>query len=132
RPQWKRLGFVVDTRDRVHLHQTTEIVEQLREEGVEIQIVFLEADDDILVRRFSETRRRHPLEQNKTVREGIQKEREQLDSIRARADLVVNTTQHTVHTLKALLQEHFSNTNAPTFTITVLSFGFKHGLPIEC
>lgn len=132
RQEWKRLAFVVDTRDHVHLDQAAGIVEQLRDEGIDVRIAFLEATDDVLVRRFSETRRRHPLSQGGTVREGIFREREHLQSLREEADLVVDTTNHTVHTLKSLLQEYFAGTSEPTFTITVLSFGFKHGLPVEC
>lgn len=130
--EWRRLAFVVDTRDQVHLDQAQEMFDQLRDEGVNLDIAFLEAEEDVLVRRFSETRRRHPLSDGGTVREGIRREREQLEDMRARADLVVDTTNHTVHTLKSLLKEHFSSEDAPPLTLTVLSFGFKYGLPVEC
>lgn len=130
--EWKRLAFVVDTRDHVHLDQAEGIIAQLRGEGIDVRIVFLEADEDQLVRRYSETRRRHPLSHDGTVREGIQREREQLQELRAEADIVVDTTNHTVHTLKGLVQEHFSGEADVAFSITVLSFGFKYGLPVEC
>ena len=132
RNDWQRLAFVIDTRDHLHLDQTDAIVEQLRSEGVSVQIFFLEATEECLVRRFSETRRRHPMSETDTVREGIQREREHLDDMRARADTVVDTTNHTVHTLKDLIKERFSTEEAPPLTVTVLSFGFKHGLPVEC
>ncbi len=130
--EWRRLAFVVDTRDHVHLDQAQAMFDQLRDEGVSLQIAFLEAAEDVLVRRFSETRRRHPLSEGDTVRDGIRRERDHLEEMRARADLVIDTTNHTVHTLKGLLNEHFSSEEAPPLTITVLSFGFKHGLPVEC
>lgn len=132
RQDWKRLAFVVDTRDHLHLDQAEAILEQLRGEGVDVEIAFLEAQDEVLVRRFSETRRRHPMSEEGTVREGIHREREHLLDMRARADLVIDTTNHTVHTLKGLLKEHFSSIDDPPLSITVLSFGFKHGLPVEC
>ncbi len=132
RPEWKRLAFVVDTRDRMHLDQAVGMIDQLQEEGVEVQIVFLEASDDVLVRRFSETRRRHPLSAEGTVREGIEEERRRLADLRARADLVLDTSKHTVHTLKHLIQERYVGSEEPPLRITVLSFGFKHGLPTEC
>ncbi len=132
RQQWRRLAFVVDTRDHVHLDQAEAMFAQLRDEGINLQIVFLEAKEDVLVRRYSETRRRHPLSESGTVREGIQKESEHLGDMRARSDLVIDTTNHTVHTLKGLLKEHFSSEDAPPLAITILSFGFKHGLPVEC
>lgn len=132
RQEWRRLAFVVDTRDHVHLDQANATLKQLRDEGIDVQVVFLEATDDVLVRRFSETRRRHPVSEARTVPEGIRLEREFLDDIRARADVVVDTSTQTVHTLKALIQERFSDDAPPPFSISVLSFGFKYGLPIEC
>ncbi len=130
--QWRELAFVIDTRDHLHLDQAETMIGQLRDEGVSLQILFLEADEEELVRRFSETRRRHPLSDGDTVRDGLSRERQQLETLRAHADTVVDTTKHTVHTLKALLKEHFSDDEAPALTVTVLSFGFKHGLPPEC
>ena len=132
RQQWRRLAFVVDTRDHVHLDQAEEMLGQLHDAGVQVQIAFLEATDEALVRRFSETRRRHPMSENSTVRDGIQIERRHLADLRARADLIIDTTNHTVHTLKGVLKQQYSTSEAPPFAITVLSFGFKHGLPPEC
>ena len=132
RQEWKRLAFVVDTRDHVHLDQADATLDQLHGEGIEVQILFLEAHEDVLVRRFSETRRRHPLSPTGNVRDGIRLERDHLENLRRRATLVVDTSQHTVHTLKALVQDHFSGSADPPFSIPILSFGFKYGLPLEC
>ncbi len=130
--QWRHLAFVIDTRDHIHLDQAEALIDQLRDEEVDLEILFLEADEEELVRRFSETRRRHPLSQGDTVRVGLRRERDQLADLRANADLVIDTTQHTVHTLKALLKDHYSGDETPPLTVTILSFGFKHGLPPEC
>ncbi|RAL20411.1 RNase adapter RapZ [Lujinxingia litoralis] len=132
RQEWRRLAFVVDTRDHVHLDQANATIKQLRDEGIDVQVAFLEAADEVLVRRFSETRRRHPVAEARSVPEGIALERRFLDDLRARADVVIDTSSHTVHTLKALIQKRFSSDAPPPFTISVLSFGFKYGLPIEC
>lgn len=132
RQNWRQLAFVIDTRDRFHLDQAVSTIEELRDEGASVRIAFLEATDECLVRRFSETRRRHPMSEGDTVREGIRRERTQLAELRTRADIVIDTTDHTVHTLKDLLEEHFSSEATPPLTVTVLSFGFKHGLPAEC
>lgn len=129
---FKRLAFVVDTRDHLHLDQAVGMIEQLRGEGAEVQITFLEASDDVLMRRFSETRRRHPMSQSGTVREGIARERDHLRELRLRADLILDTSQQTVHTLKHLIQDHFATSEEPPLQVTILSFGFKHGLPPEC
>ncbi len=127
------LAFVVDTRGRQFLSEAGEMIEQMREEGVPMRIVFLEAAEDVLVRRYSETRRRHPLgDDGVTIREGIRRERERLEELRHRADEVVDTSSHTVHTLKALIQQRFCGDKEPTLQVTVLSFGFKHGVPVEC
>lgn len=132
RQEWRRIAFVVDTRDQMHLDQADKILDQLGDEGVEVQILFLEATDDVLLRRFSETRRRHPVSPSGTVRDGILLERQQLENLRRRAALVVDTSAHTVHTLKALVQDRFGGSADPPFAITILSFGFKYGLPTEC
>lgn len=127
------LAFVIDTRGRQFLSEAGEMIEQLRDEGVPMRIVFLEADEDVLVRRYSETRRRHPLgEDGVTLREGILRERDRLSDLRHRADEIIDTSSHTVHTLKALVQERFGGEKEPTLQVTVLSFGFKHGVPVEC
>ncbi|QDG54877.1 RNase adapter RapZ [Persicimonas caeni] len=127
------LAFVVDTRGREFLSEAGEMVEQMRDEGVPMRIVFLEAAEDVLVRRYSETRRRHPLaEDGVTIREGIRRDRERLEELRHRADEVIDTSSHTVHTLKSLIQQRFSGDKEPSLQVTVLSFGFKHGVPVEC
>jgi RNase adapter protein RapZ len=127
------LAFVIDTRGRQFLSEAGQMVERLRDEGVPMRIAFLEAADDELVRRFSETRRRHPLgEEGVTLREGIRREREQLSELRHRADEVIDTSSHTVHTLKALIQKRYGGDQEATLQVTVLSFGFKHGVPVEC
>ncbi len=127
------LAFVIDTRSRQFLSDAGKMIERLRDEGVPMRIVFLEADDDVLVRRFSETRRRHPLgDEGVTIREGIRQERERLDELRHRADEVIDTSAHTVHTLKSLIQTRYSGDKDLSLQVTVLSFGFKHGVPLEC
>jgi UPF0042 nucleotide-binding protein len=127
------LAFVVDTRGREFLSEAGKMIEQMRDEGVPLRIIFLEADEDELVRRYSETRRRHPLgDDGVTIREGIRRERDRLEELRHRADQVIDTSTHTVHTLKALIQKSCGGDKEPTLQVTVLSFGFKHGLPVEC
>ncbi|MBA2662704.1 MAG: RNase adapter RapZ [Bradymonadaceae bacterium] len=128
----QNLAFVVDTRERIFLDQATDMIDGLRSEGVNVQVIFLEADDDVLVRRYSETRRRHPLSDGGTVREGIRLERETLSALREKADLTIDTTPHNVHSLKAFFHAYFSSEASASFTITLLSFGYKYGLPVEC
>ena len=126
------LAFVIDTRAHEFLDETGDILAHLRDEGVSVRITFLEADEDVLVRRYSETRRRHPMAGEGTVRDGIRREREKLSDLRQRADEVIDTTNETVHTLKALIQDRYAESDQPGLHLTILSFGFKHGLPVEC
>lgn len=127
------LAFVIDTRERMFLGDAAEMVGELRDGDVEVQVLFLEADDDELVRRYSETRRRHPMAgEDGTVREGIQRERERLEDLRELSDVLIDTSEHTVHTLKKLVQRRYAGDRSSQFSITLLSFGFKHGLPAEC
>lgn len=125
-------AFAVDTRERDFLEQADSIITQLLEEGVHVKVIFLEADADTLVRRYSETRRRHPMSDGGTVREGIARERAALHYLRERANVLLDTTDHTVHTLKALIQELVSEVTDHALVLTVLSFGFKYGIPPEC
>jgi UPF0042 nucleotide-binding protein len=126
------LAFVIDTRERMFLDDAEEMIAQLRDGDVHLQVIFLEADEDNLVQRYSETRRRHPMSDGGTLREAIQRERDRLEPLRDRADTIIDTSDHTVHTLKSLFQNRYSGGKSRDFTITLLSFGFKHGLPSEC
>jgi UPF0042 nucleotide-binding protein len=131
-PSIRDFAFVVDTREREFLHQADETLAKMRIEGANVQVVFLEAQDEKLLQRYSETRRPHPMSPNGTVREGIERERQMLAPLRENADLIVDSTQQTVHSLKALIKEHFSSEKTETLTVNLLSFGFKYGLPPEC
>ena len=128
----QRYAFVVDTRERGFLDSAGAVIAQLRAEGIALQVFFLETSDDILIKRYKETRRRHPMDQGGTVREGIEREREALAELRRLADAIIDTTGHTVHTLKQLIEQRVAGGERVRLNITILSFGFKHGLPAEC
>jgi len=103
---------------------------ELRQQGHQLEVLFLDASDDVLVRRFSETRRRHPLA-GEDLREGIVRERELLRGLREEAGAVfVDTANLNVHQLKGVIQERYRRTS-DVLGVTLLSFGFKHGLPAE-
>jgi UPF0042 nucleotide-binding protein len=95
-------------------------------------LLFLSASDEVLQRRFSETRRPHPLGQSDSVLDQIRTERDQLAPIQALADLTVDTSRHNVHDLRRLITDRFSETaRKPVLLVTLESFGFKHGVPID-
>lgn len=126
-------AFVVDTRERQFLGQADEMIEQLQAEGARVDVVFLEADDETLLRRYSQTRRPHPaVTEGGTVREGIAAERELLSDLRKHADWLIDTATHTPHTLKALVKERFGGEKDASLQLSLLTFGFKYGLPPEC
>ncbi len=124
-----RAVIVIDIRERQFLADFPRLYDELRQRGANVKIIFFEASSEVLLRRFSETRRPHPLADAETdLPTAIARERELLREIRARADLIIDTSEHTVHTLRHCVIERFGS--APLeMTVTLLSFGFKHGVP---
>jgi UPF0042 nucleotide-binding protein len=114
------------------LHRFPYILEQLKNKGYACQIVFLDADDPILLKRFSETRRKHPLtmEQMPLI-EAIQKERELLEPISSRADLYIETSYTNLHQLRELIRERIEGMEAESMALLFESFGYKHGVPAD-
>ena len=122
-------ALVVDVREREGLKRFPEILPQLRA-AVKARVIFMEADDEAILRRFSETRRPHPLGTNRSVTKSIRSEREQLAPIRALADLIVNTTKFTVHDLRDFIGERFRGQGDESkIVVYVTSFGFRNGVP---
>jgi UPF0042 nucleotide-binding protein len=117
-------------RDVEQLEELDAAVDQLRASGSGVRTLFLEASDEVLVRRFEGTRRRHPLGQE-GVTEAITRERERLEPIRALADVVVDTTDLNVNQLRERLIDLFTTDRAEPMQISVMSFGFKHGVPLD-
>jgi UPF0042 nucleotide-binding protein len=128
----QRSALVVDIREPEFLKEFPRVVRQLRERGVSLNLVFLEADEKTVARRYSETRRPHPLAVNQPVLEGIREERELLKPIRKVADLVLDTSDYTVHQLRDYVREHYDvRHQAPPIVLSVMSFGYKYGVPAE-
>jgi len=108
------------------------IIQDLRREGVSIEILFLESSDPILMRRFSETRRQHPLAIGGPIGEGIRLEREKLQGIRDMANLVIDTSRLNVHQLKDQIQRYAQEgSSGGQMTVTLVSFGYSFGIPYE-
>jgi len=126
----EQVALVVDAREARFLTGAREAIDRVRADGGRIQILFLECADAALQRRYSETRRRHPLSPAGSVEEGIARERLLLASLREAADLVVDTSELTVHQLRELIQRHFERPDqGQRMNLAVVSFGFKHGVP---
>jgi hypothetical protein len=125
-----RIALGIDIRGREFLAESFATIERLKRSGFRVEIVFLEARDDVLIRRFSETRRPHPLARSRPVIEGIAEERDELNDLRARADLIIDTSDYTVHQLKAFIAQRYLE-RRQGLAVTLCSFGYKFGLPHE-
>ena len=126
-----RYGLVVDVRSGVFIDDLGAALADLRASGAHTRVLFLDASDDALVRRFEATRRRHPLAMTDRVHEGIQKERALLGELKGSADVVLDTSQLNVHELRDRLVEIFSSDISSDLQVSIVSFGYKHGLPLD-
>jgi len=128
----KRIALVVDARRGDSFPQLEKSLAQLEERGIEHRILFLEASDQALLRRFNESRRPHPLAENERLTEGIFQDRQIMRRLRDRADVIVDTTDLNVHELRDKLLALFSEKDGQQqIAVSVISFGFKHGLPLD-
>jgi RNase adapter protein RapZ len=123
-----RVAAVVDVRGRDLFAELPEVMRTLRD-GSHVRLVFLDASDAVLVRRFEAVRRPHPLQGDGTIVDGIRLERERLASVRESADVIIDTSGHNIHQLATQVAELFSPEGAARHILTVMSFGFKYGLP---
>ncbi len=125
----EQLALVADVRGREFFGALTGAVQWLREEAIDLRVVFLDASDDTLVRRFETSRRRHPAADGGGVLDGIRNEREQLTELKGAADLVIDTTDLNVHELRDRVVDEIGTREHAGLRIQVVSFGFKHGTP---
>lgn len=123
-----RLAAVVDVRGRDLFEGLPDVMEVLRQ-GRMVRLVFLDASDDVLVRRFEAVRRPHPLQDEGTILDGIRRERERLAPVRESADLIIDTSAYNIHQLATTVSDLFLEEESARHVVTVMSFGFKYGLP---
>ena len=127
---FSRAALLVDAREGAQLQKLPGLLTHLRKEHP-ISLVFIEAHDDALLRRYSETRRPHPLGKDYSVRESLRHERELMAPIRKLADVVIDSTQFNVHELRSFITRRFKNPDRHPTLISVISFGYKYGVPID-
>jgi RNase adapter protein RapZ len=125
-----RIALGVDIREREYLDSVVEVLGELRGAGHLTEVLFLEASEEALVRRYHETRRRHPVSAG-SVLDGIREERKLLANLRELADRVIDTSQITVHELRHRLVELYGEAARPGLSVNLLSFGYKFGVPYE-
>ncbi|MFI9364028.1 RNase adapter RapZ [Kitasatospora sp. NPDC053057] len=126
-----RIGVVVDVRGRQFFDDLLTSLDELEKRGVRLRVVFLDSSDEALVRRFESVRRPHPLQADGRIVDGIDQERDLLRDLRGEADLVIDTSNLNVHQLRAKLDAQFADHDEPELRATVMSFGFKYGLPVD-
>ena len=124
-----RIALVIDVRGRQFFGDLRQQIRNLEERGVSVRVLYLEASTQALVQRYEAARRVHPLAGEDRVLAGIEREKELLADLRAEADLVIDTTTLNVHELRDRLIEAFGEPGDTAMTVTVVSFGFKHGTP---
>lgn len=128
----QKVALGIDARSGQALEELREVLERIEAKGEDFEILFLDADDSILVKRYKETRRSHPLSPNERVDKGIALERDLLAFLKKRADYILDTSQLLTRELKAEIEKIFlKNQDYKNLFITVLSFGFKYGIPVD-
>ena len=126
----ERAALLVDAREGGQLERLPDIVRKLKSEHG-VSLVFVEASDDVLVRRFSETRRPHPMGRNLPLRAGIRLEKRHMAAIRRVADVVIDTSKFNVHELRQFVMERFQNPDRKPLMVSVVSFGYRFGVPAD-
>ena len=130
--QISRAAIVVDTRSREFFDAFVQILDELDAGDISYELLFIEASDDVIIRRYKETRRPHPFAPEARISEGVTRERQQLAPVRERATQIVNTSKLRKTELREIIREHYDTPGGDTeLTVTVLSFGFKYGVPLD-
>ena len=126
-----RIAVVVDVRGKSFFRDLNRTLESLGREGIPVRTLFLESSDESLVRRFESSRRPHPLQGSLRITDGLTAERIALGDMRAIADVVIDTTALNVHDLRRKIEAAFGHEDVMTLHATVMSFGFKYGIPVD-
>ncbi|WP_277925215.1 RNase adapter RapZ [Sediminivirga luteola] len=126
-----KLAVVVDVRGQKIMAQIKQSLASFWEQGIAFRVLFLDASDEVLVRRFESVRRPHPLQGDGRILDGILAEREQVQAIRSRADHIIDTSDLNVHQLSAAVKEIFGDEETAKLRLLLLSFGFKYGAPVD-
>jgi RNase adapter protein RapZ len=126
-----RAALLVDAREGSQLLKLPETIRQLHREGYPAELVFIEASEESLLRRFSETRRPHPLGHDRPVREGLRRERQMMAPIQKLADVVIDTTKFNVHELRQFITDRFQTRGQRPLLVSLVSFGYRYGVPAD-
>lgn len=126
-----RIAVVIDVRGREFFGTLSHALSEIADRGIERQVLFVDASDDVLVRRFESTRRPHPLQGNDRIVDGIAKERDRLREVRSVADVLIDSSTLNVHQLERKIAELFATSDGADLRVNILSFGYKYGIPVD-
>jgi UPF0042 nucleotide-binding protein len=130
-PSMRKIAIIIDVRGGEFFDSFSKSVSELRKSAVSSQTIFIDAADDVLVRRFEATRRPHPLQGSSRILDGIVKERERLREVKESADLVIDSSSLNIHQLARRIAEHFQDSSDADLRVNILSFGYKYGIPVD-
>ena len=124
-----KVALVIDIREKVSFESAPAVIEEFKQKGYPVDMIFLESSDAALVKRYKETRRKHPLSDDGNILEGISKEREMLRALKELSGYTIDTSELNVHQLSDIIKNKFINANTQNTLLNIMSFGFKHGIP---
>lgn len=127
----KKVAISVDIRGGKLFDELQDALNELRQRGHDLRILFLEASDETLVRRYESSRRPHPLQREHHLLQAVARERELVSNLRASADLVIDTSNLNVHELRRAIESSFGDETHMTLRVSILTFGFKYGIPVD-
>lgn len=128
---FNKMVFVVDTRSREFFDDLVQVLDDMDKANLDYEMLFMDASDDVIIRRYKETRRRHPMAPSTRISDGVFKERQRLESVRAKATYVIDTSNLSKVELREKIHRLFGNSDGDIMNIAVLSFGFKFGMPLD-
>ena len=128
---FNKMVFVVDTRSRDFFDDLVQVLDDMDKANQDYEMLFMDAGDDVIIRRYKETRRRHPMAPATRISDGVFKERKRLESVRAKATYIIDTSNLARTELREKIRQLFGKTDGDTMSIAILSFGFKFGMPLD-
>jgi len=126
-----KVALVIDIREGVFFDRAPGVIKEFKKKGYPVDIIFLESSDTTLVKRYKETRRKHPLSSDGNILEGISKEREMLEELKDLSNYTIDTSELNVHQLRDIIRNKYDKSNTQNILLNIISFGFKHGIPYD-